>query len=476
MNLMAGQTSKRLIEQINPATGEILQRVKPATREEVDHVIEKAGESFRNWRDVRPQERARLFDNVDKTLRENKEKIARLITLEMGKIIRESMAEVEKSATAFAYYAENGPGFLHPEPAKTDATDSYVDFQPLGVVAAIMPWNFPVWQCVRFAAPALMAGNTTVFKPSSTTPQSAIALQSAITESGIDDHCFNVVVGGGEVANYMIESPGTNAVSFTGSVSVGAKVAEAASRQLKKFVLELGGSDPFIVLEDADIETTAEGAVRGRFVNCGQSCIASKRFFVVKEVAKNFIEQFVNKTKALRIGDPMSPETDIGPMVRKDALESLDQQVKGSIKDGAHVEIGGRTLERPGYYYAPTILTRVNQNMRVMKEEVFGPVAPIMVVENEKEAIRMANDSEYGLGASVWSEDVRKAERVAQKLDAGLVTVNNVVSSDPRMPFGGVKKSGIGRELSRYGILEFTNIRSVRIYEKSPMGQQINTE
>jgi len=278
------------------------------------------------------------------------------------------------------------------------------------------------------------------------------------------------------VANYMIESPGTNAVSFTGSVSVGAKVAEAASRQLKKFVLELGGSDPFIVLEDADMDTTAEGAVRGRFVNCGQSCIASKRFFVVKKVAEKFVEQFVNKTKALRIGDPISPETDIGPMVRKDALEALDQQVKDSIKDGAHVEIGGRRLDRPGYYYAPTILTRVNQNMRVMKEEVFGPVAPIIVVENEKEAIRMANDSEYGLGASVWSEDVRKAERVAQRLEAGLVTVNNVVSSDPRMPFGGVKKSGIGRELSRYGMLEFTNIRSIRIYEKSPMGQQINTE
>jgi acyl-CoA reductase-like NAD-dependent aldehyde dehydrogenase len=473
---MAGQTSSRLIEQINPATGEVFHRVKPASRKEVEDVVQKARESFGNWREVRPQQRAALFEMVSKALREKKEKIAKLITLEMGKIIRESLAEVEKSASAFAYYAENGPGFLQPEPTKTDATDSYVDFQPLGVVAAIMPWNFPIWQCVRFATPALMAGNTTVFKPSSTTPQSALALQSAIIDSGIDSHCFNVVIGGGEVADHMIESPGTNAVSFTGSVSVGQKVAEAASRYLKKFVLELGGSDPFIVLGDADIETTAEGAVRGRFVNCGQSCIASKRFFVVKEVAKEFIERFITKTKSMKTGDPTSPDTDIGPMVRKDALEALDQQVNDSIRDGARVETGGRRLDRPGFYYAPTILTQVNQRMRVMKEEVFGPVAPVMIVENDKEAVKMANDSEYGLGASVWSGDVRRAERVAQKLEAGLVTVNNIVSSDPRMPFGGVKKSGIGRELSRYGILEFTNIRSVRIYEKSPVSKQIQTE
>lgn len=458
-----------MIEQINPATGEITQRVRPTSRVEVENVVGRARQAFLEWRSLQPSQRSKYFEKTAKALTASKQKIARMITLEMGKAIKESIAEVEKCALAFEYYAENGPGFLRPETVKTDATDSYVDFQPLGVIASIMPWNFPVWQCVRFAAPALMAGNTTVFKPSSTTPQSAVMLQEAIAESGMNNHCFNVVIGGGQVADYMIESKGTAAVSFTGSVEVGRKVAESASRQMKKSVLELGGSDPFIVLADANVEIASEGAVRGRFVNCGQSCIASKRFFVAKPVSEEFIAQFVRKTKALRVGDPMSPETDIGPMVREDALVAMDGQVKDSVKEGAHIEVGGERLDRPGFYYTPTVMTNVNPKMRVMKEEVFGPVAPVMVVADEKEAVEMANESDYGLGASVWGSDVRRAEKVTQQLDAGIVTVNNVVASDPRVPFGGIKKSGIGRELSRFGILEFTNIRAVRIYEKSPV-------
>ena len=466
---MAEESSGRLIEQINPATGEILQRVTSSTRDEVESMVNQARAAFQGWSEASPYSRASLLGRVGRALLANKQKIAEMITLEMGKIIRESLAEVEKCVSGFEYYSENGAGFLAPETAKTDATDSYVDFRPLGVIASIMPWNFPIWQCVRFAAPALMSGNTTIFKPSSTTPQSAILLQKAMVEAGINSHCFNVAIGGGEVANYMIESKGTNAVSFTGSVEVGMKVAEAAGRQLKKCVLELGGSDPFIVLEDADVETAAEGAVRGRFVNCGQSCIASKRFYIEKQVADEFIDRFVTKTRKLRVGDPMSLETDIGPMVREDAVEALDKQVQDSVREGARLETGGERLDRPGFYYSPTIMTNANQKMRVMCEEVFGPVAPIMVVSSDREAVEMANMSEYGLGASVWGSDIRRAEKVGQRLEAGLVTINNIVASDPRMPFGGVRKSGIGRELSRYGMLEFTNIRSVRVYEISPV-------
>lgn len=266
----------------------------------------------------------------------------------------------------------------------------------------------------------------------------------------------------------MIEA-NTSAVSFTGSIPAGRDVAEQASRQLKKFVLELGGSDPFIVLDDADIEAASTGAVAGRFINNGQSCICSKRFFVVKRVAEKFLDRFINKTKSLKVGDPMSPETDIGPVVRDEALKTIDRQVKDSVKVGAKIELGGERLNRKGFYYPPTILTDVDPDMPVMKEETFGPAAPVMVVKDEDDAIKHANRSEFGLGASVWGRDVRRAEKVARQISTGMVTVNNIVVSDPRMPFGGVKKSGIGRELSRYGMLEFTNIKSIRLFEKSPL-------
>jgi len=386
----------------------------------------------------------------------------------MGKTIKESIPEVVKCAWALEYYAENGQKFLNPEFTKTDATDSYVAFEPMGVVASIMPWNFPLWQCIRFAAPSLMAGNTVVFKPSSVTPQSGLELQSAFDSSGLPPGCFNTVLGSSEVAAHMIRAP-TIAVSFTGSVSAGRQVAEMAGEGLKKFVLELGGSDPFIVLEDANVEAASSGAVAGRFINCGQSCIASKRFFVTKKIADEFLEQFIAKTKSLRIGDPIDPETDLGPMVSEVALKTLDQQVKDSVSQGARVELGGERLKRKGSFYAPTIMTDVKTEMRVMREEVFGPVAPVMVVKDEQEAVKYANQTEFGLGASVWGQDVRRSEKVARQITSGFVTVNNIVVSDPRMPFGGVKHSGIGRELSRYGILEFTNIKSVRLYEKSPI-------
>jgi len=465
---LPGQKPKRWFETVNPATGRVLRRFRTATRTDVEKSVEKARKAFEKWRQLTPSRRADYLLRAAKTLRSRKDKLGRLITLEMGKTIKESVPEVTKCAWALEYFAENGHRFLNPEAAKTDATDSYVAFEPLGVIASIMPWNFPLWQCIRFAAPTLMAGNTAVFKPSSVSPQSGLALQEVFDSSGIFPGTFNVVLGSAEVASYMIEA-NTAAVSFTGSVSAGRSVAEMASKQLKKFVLELGGSDPFIVLNDADVEAASSGAVAGRFINNGQSCICSKRFYVTKKVGDEFLERFVSKTKSLRVGDPMSPETDLGPVVREEALKTLDQQVKRSISMGAKVELGGDRMKRKGFFYAPTILTGVDPDMPVMKEETFGPVAPIMLVKDEDEAVKYANRSEFGLGGSVWGRDVRGAEKVARQINTGMVSVNNIVVSDPRMPFGGVKKSGIGRELSRYGMLEFTNIKSVRLYEKSPL-------
>ncbi len=465
---MPGQQPKGTIQTLNPATGKPLRRFKAATKQEVDKAVQSARKAYEKWRDVPFSKREVCLERAANTLRTRKERIGRVITLEMGKTIRESISEVIKSAWALEYYSENGEKFLHPEAAKTDATDSYVAFEPLGVIASIMPWNFPVWQCTRFAAPALMAGNTVVFKPSSVSPQSGLALQDAFEEAGLPSNCFNTVLGSREVSNYLIDSD-TAGVSFTGSVSAGREVAELASRHMKKTVLELGGSDPFVVLDDANIEAASSGAVAGRFINCGQSCIASKRFFVAKPVADEFLDQFVRKTKSLHVGDPLDSETDIGPMVREDALTTLDGQVRDSVKEQANVEVGGERLRRRGFFYAPTILTDVKPEMRVMKEETFGPVAPVMVVADDDEAVKYANMSDFGLGASVWGEDIRRAEKIARQIATGLVSVNNVVVSDPRIPFGGVKNSGFGRELSRYGLLEFTNIKSVRLYEKSPL-------
>jgi acyl-CoA reductase-like NAD-dependent aldehyde dehydrogenase len=459
---------KRWIETVNPANEKVLRRFRTATRTDVEKSVEKARKAFEKWRSLSPAKRAEVLQRTAKLLRSKKEKLGRTITLEMGKTIKEAVPEVTKCAWALEYFAENGPRLLKPEPANTDASDSYITFEPLGVIASIMPWNFPLWQCIRFAAPALMAGNTAVFKPSSVTPQSGIDLQQIFDSSGVFPGTFNVVLGSSEVASYMIEAK-TAAVSFTGSVPAGRDVAEQASRQLKKIVLELGGSDPFIVLDDADIESASTGAVAGRFINNGQSCICSKRFFVEKSVADDFLDRFIAKTKSLKVGDPMSPDTDVGPMVREEAVKTLDQQVKGSIKMGAKLEHGGERVSRKGFFYPPTILTEVEPDMPVMKEETFGPVAPIMVVKDDADAIKYANMSSFGLGGSIWGRDIQRAEKIARQLSTGMVTVNNIVVSDPRMPFGGVKNSGIGRELSRYGMLEFTNVKSIRLFDRSPL-------
>jgi succinate-semialdehyde dehydrogenase/glutarate-semialdehyde dehydrogenase/succinyl-CoA reductase len=452
------------VKTINPATEEVLNEYKIMTKEQINDKVKKAQITFQDWkRDA--SKRTDLLHDFANQLRKDKENLARRATNEMGKAIKEARSEVEKCAWAMEYYADNGQILSTDEVVNTDARKTVIRFQPIGVIGSIMPWNFPYWQALRFAAPSLMIGNTIVLKPASATMQCGIEIENAFNKVGLPDGVFQTLVGDSSVAESLIDSD-INAVTFTGSVPVGAKVAQRATSQIKKTVLELGGSDPFIVCEDADIEKASNGAVKGRFINCGQSCIASKRFIVVKNVANEFIEKFVQKTEKLKVGDPLSDDTDIGPLVNTGGLKKIDSQVKESVKEGAEVLTGGEQVGKKGYFYRPTVLKNVNPKMQIAQEEVFGPVAPIIVTDNEVEAIELANDSEYGLGASIWTQDLDKAERLSSSVESGIVSVNNVVASDPRVPFGGVKKSGFGRELSRYGMLEFVNIKSVRFYDQ----------
>jgi acyl-CoA reductase-like NAD-dependent aldehyde dehydrogenase len=452
------------VKTINPATEEVLNEYKIMTKEQINDKVKKARIAFQDWRKDASKRTGLLHDFANQ-LRKDKENLARRATNEMGKAIKEARAEVEKCAWAMEYYADNGQILSTDEVVNTDARKTVIRFQPIGVIGSIMPWNFPYWQALRFAAPSLMIGNTIVLKPASATMQCGIEIEKTFSRVGLPDGVFQTLVGDSTIAESLIDSD-INAVTFTGSVPVGGKVAQRATSQIKKTVLELGGSDPFIVCEDADIEKASDGAIKGRFINCGQSCIASKRFIVVKNVANEFIEKFVQKTEKLKVGDPLSDDTDIGPLVNAGGLKKIDSQVKESVKEGAEVLTGGEQVGKKGYFYRPTVLKNVNPKMQIAQEEVFGPVAPIIVAGDEVEAIELANDSEYGLGASIWTQDLDKAERLSSSVESGIVSVNNVVASDPRVPFGGVKKSGFGRELSRYGMLEFVNIKSVRFYDQ----------
>jgi acyl-CoA reductase-like NAD-dependent aldehyde dehydrogenase len=449
---------------INPTTEKILNKYTIMTKENVSTIVNKARDAYKEWgKDF--DKRIDSLYHVANELRKNKENLSRTATNEMGKAIKEARAEIDKCIWAIEYFADNGKNFIHDESFNTDARKSIIKFEALGVIASIMPWNFPYWQALRFAAPSLVAGNTIVLKPASATMQCGIEIEKTFDKAGLAEGIFKTVIGDSSVAEILVDSD-VNAVTFTGSVPVGAKVAQRATSQLKKTVLELGGSDPFIVCADADIEKASTGAVKGRFINCGQSCIASKRFIVVKNIAKEFIEKFIQKTEKLKVGDPSSDDTDIGPLVNEKALKTIDSQVNDSIKEGAEVFIGGEQMGSKGYFYKPTILGNTTPNMRIVNEEVFGPVAPILIAENEKEAIKLANDSEFGLGASIWTKDLENAEVLSNIIKSGIVSVNNVVVSDPRVPFGGIKKSGFGRELSRYGMLEFVNIKSIRLYDQ----------
>jgi acyl-CoA reductase-like NAD-dependent aldehyde dehydrogenase len=457
-------TTKKL-KTINPTTEEVLNEYIIISKEQLNDTVKKSKNAFLEWKkDI--DKRADFLYGFAKELRKNKENLAKTATQEMGKAIKESRSEVEKCAWTVEYFADHGKIFANDEVVNTDARKSIITFQPLGVIGSIMPWNFPYWQGLRFAAPSLMVGNTIVLKPASATMQCGIEIEKTFDKAGVPQGVFQTLVADSSAAETLIDSDGISAVTFTGSVPVGAKVAQRATSQLKKTVLELGGNDPFIVCADADIEKASTGAVKGRFINCGQSCIASKRFIVTKKVANEFTEKFVQKTESLKVGDPLSDNTDIGPVVNAKSLENMEGIVNRTIKEGAELVTGGKRIKNKGYFFHPTILKNVLPHMEIAQEEVFGPVAPIITADDEKEAIRIANDSKFGLGASIWTQDLAKAETLSSLVQSGIVTVNNVVVSDPRVPFGGVKKSGFGRELSRYGMLEFVNIKSVRFYDQ----------
>jgi acyl-CoA reductase-like NAD-dependent aldehyde dehydrogenase len=458
-------TTDKKLKTINPATEEVLNEYTIISKEQLNDTVKKSKNAFLEWKkDI--DKRADFLYAFAKELRKNKENLAKTATQEMGKAIKEARSEVEKCAWAIEYFADHGKIFATGEVVNTDARKSIIIFEPLGVIGSIMPWNFPYWQGLRFAAPSLMVGNTIVLKPASATMQCGIEIEKTFEKAGVPDGVFQALVGDSSMAETLIDSDGISAVTFTGSVPVGAKVAQRATSQLKKTVLELGGSDPFIVCEDADIEKASTGAVKGRFINCGQSCIASKRFIVTKKVANEFIEKFVQKTEKLKVGDPLSDDTDIGPVVSAKSLENMEGIVNRTLKEGAELLTGGERIKNKGYFFSPTILKNVLPHMEIAQEEVFGPVAPIITADDEREAITIANDSKFGLGASMWTQDLDKAETLSSLVQSAIVTVNSVVVSDPRVPFGGVKNSGFGRELSRYGMLEFVNIKSVRFYDQ----------
>ena len=463
--------SVRTISTINPSTEEVLRQYNLITKEEVADLARKSKKAYKEWRKDYKRRTGFLYAFANEFKKE-RERLAKVATLEMGKAIKEARSEIDKCAWAVEYFADNGGVFLHDEVINTDARKSIVTFEPLGVIASLMPWNFPYWQALRFAAPSLIAGNTIILKPSSVTMQCGLEIEKIFEKIGLPDYVFKTVIASGKEAEYLIDSEDVSAVTFTGSVPVGAKVAQHATSKLKKVVLELGGSDPFVVCEDADIEKASSGAVKGRFINCGQSCIASKRFIVVKNIANQFLEKFIEKTEKLKVGDPLSEETDIGPMVNQAAIENIDEMVKKSIKEGAELATGGQRLGKEnggnnkGFFYKPTILKNVTPRMEVAREETFGPVAPVIVAEDEQQALEIANDTKFGLGASVWTQNLNKAEKYSKLLQAGIVTVNNVVVSDPRVPFGGIKNSGFGRELSKHGMFEFVNIKSIRFYDQ----------
>lgn len=451
------------IQSINPATEETLFTCRPHSREQIEAKLEAADKAFRAWRLEPVPVRSGLMRKAADHLRRNKAKLARIATSEMGKPIVQSEAEIEKCAFTCDYYAENGAQFLRDEPRPSGASESYIQYSPLGTVLAIMPWNFPFWQVFRFAAPALTAGNAAVLKHASNVPQCALALEDVFREAGFPEGLFQtILIGSPEVAG-LIEHRLIAAATLTGSENAGRQVASVAGRALKKTVLELGGSDPFIILEDADIDAAVAAGVRARYQNTGQSCIAAKRFIVVEPVFQTYQDRFVEAVRALKVGDPMDRDTQIGPLARGAFREDLERQIRESVHQGARILTGGRRLPGKGHFFEPTVLTDVLPDMPAAAEEVFGPVAALLRAKDAEDAIRLANQTRYGLGSSLWTGGIEKARALARRIEAGQVFINGMVASDPRLPFGGIKCSGYGRELSELGLREFVNIQTVWI-------------
>jgi acyl-CoA reductase-like NAD-dependent aldehyde dehydrogenase len=448
------------IETINPSTGRVIATYNSMSSEEISQKTKNARIAFENWRKIDISERCTYMRRLGRVMKKNKEDYAKLITEEMGKPIRQSLAEIEKCAWVCDYYSEHAESFLRDELIPTEFRKSFVSFEPLGVIACIMPWNFPFWQVMRFAVPALTAGNVGILKHSSVCMGTALQIEQAFKDAGFPENTFQSIIGDYRAGEALVES-GIDAVSVTGSVSTGRRVAELATKDLKKFVLELGGSDPFVVLEDADLSQTAHMAAQSRLLNNGQSCIAAKRFIVVKDIVDKFTQLFVEETESEVVGEPMDSKTTVGPLVRESQREALAKQVDDAKTKGASILTGGNSIKRDGFFYEPTIVSQVDHAMKIIKEEVFGPAAPIIVVNNEEEAIREANNSEFGLGASIWTNNIERGIRLAREVQSGIVSVNEMVRSDPRLPFGGIKHSGIGRELSEIGIKEFVNVKSV---------------
>jgi succinate-semialdehyde dehydrogenase/glutarate-semialdehyde dehydrogenase len=451
------------IASINPATGERLKEFSAFTELEIEKRLQRAERAFDHHRREPFPERALLLMAAASLLEQEKKNFASTITLEMGKLFGAALEEVEKCARACRFYAENAERFLEDEPALTAAARSYVHYEPLGPVLAVMPWNFPFWQVFRFAAPTLMAGNVGLLKHAANVPQCALAIEEIFCRAGFDEGVFQTLLIGSEQVEKVILDPRVKAVTLTGSERAGSAVASTAAREIKKAVLELGGSDAFIVMPSADFENALSTAVKARTINSGQSCIAAKRLFIADQVYDNFVRQFVEKMRALRIGDPFDETTEIGPLATEQILNGVHEQVQKSIAMGAKLLTGGNRIHGPGLFYEPTVLVDVPKESPAYREEVFGPVASIFRVRDAAEAIETANDSSFGLGASAWTNERDEQELFASELESGMVFINAMVASDPRLPFGGAKRSGFGRELGAHGIREFTNIKTIWI-------------